>query len=136
MKRILLDTNAYAAFRRGDADAVAIMRRAPEIALCPTVIGELLSGFACGSRTARNRRELADFIHTPRVRLLAVDADTSEHYASIFALLRKKGQPIPTNDLWIAATAIQHGYAIFSLDQHFAAIDNLIAGQSLDDLLP
>lgn len=136
MKRILLDTNAYVAFKRGDTEAVAVLRRAPEIALCPTVLGELLAGFACGNRNARNRRELSEFLRTPRVRVLGVDAETAEHYASAFALLRRKGRPVPTNDLWIAATALQHGYAVFSLDTHFTAIENLIAGSALADFLP
>jgi tRNA(fMet)-specific endonuclease VapC len=55
LKRILLDTSAYVAFKRGDPDVNAVLRRAPEIALCPTVLGELLGGFACGSHAARNR---------------------------------------------------------------------------------
>jgi tRNA(fMet)-specific endonuclease VapC len=136
VKPILLDTNAYVAFRRGDPAAVAVLRRAPEIALCPTVLGELLAGFTCGSHNARNRRSLADFLVRPRVRVLEVDTSTAEHYASVFALLRRKGRPVPTNDIWIAATALQHGYAVYSLDEHFAAIDNLIVGAELSAFLP
>jgi tRNA(fMet)-specific endonuclease VapC len=132
----MLDTSAYVALKRGDRDVLAILRRAPEIALCPTVLGELLGGFACGSHAARNRRELDVFIHTPRVRLQAIDAETAEHYAAIFANLRRKGRPVPTNDMWIGAVAIQHGYAVLSLDAHFAAMDNLICGSKIDDFLP
>lgn len=136
MKRILLDTNAYVAFKRGDANVLAVLRRAPEIGLCPTVLGELLAGFACGSRAARNRRELDEFMRTPRIRALSVDAETAEHYAAIFASLRRKGRPVPTNDLWIAAVAMQYGYAVFSLDVHFGEMEGLIAGRHLDDFLP
>ena len=136
MKRILLDTNAYAAFKRGEPHAIAVLRRAPEIGLCPIVLGELLAGFALGTRTARNRRELAEFMASPRVRQLPLDAETAEHYAALFASLRKKGRPMPTNDLWIAATALQHGLAIYSLDAHFREMDNLIVGSTLEDFLP
>ncbi len=136
MKRILIDTNAYAAFKRGDPQALAVLRRAPEIGLCPTVLGELLAGFACGSQVARNRRELDEFLRTPRVRQLAIDAETAEHYAAIFSGQRRKGRPVPTNDLWIAAVAMQHGYAVFSLDVHFTEMQNLIAGRQLEDFLP
>lgn len=136
MKRMLLDTSAYAAFKRGDPDVMAVLRRAPEIALCPTVLGELLGGFACGSQAARNRRELDAFIHTPRVRLPAIDAETAEHYAAIFASLRRKGRPVPTNDLWIGAVALQYGYAVLSLDSHFEAIENLISGSKIEHFLP
>jgi predicted nucleic acid-binding protein len=136
LRRVLSDTNAYAAFKRGDARALEIFRHAPEIALNATVMGELLAGFASGSRAAKNRRELAEFLHSPRVKQLAVDAETAEHYAVLFAGLRKKGRPVPTNDLWIAASAMQHGYAVFSFDKHFAEMENLIMGSSLDDFLP
>lgn len=136
VKRVVLDTSAYVAFKRGEPDSVAVLRRAPGIALCPTVMGELLAGFACGSEVARNRRELAEFLQSPRVELLEINAETAEHYASAFALLRRKGRPVPTNDLWIAATALQHGYAVLTRDKHFGEIDNLISGSALADFLP
>ena len=136
MRRILIDTNAYAAFKRGDAQTLEVFRHAPEIALNATVMGELLAGFASGSHAAKNRRELAEFLHSPRVRQLAVDAETAEHYAVLFAGLRKKGRPVPTNDLWIAASAMQHGYAVFSFDKHFTDMDNLLVGSLLEDFLP
>jgi tRNA(fMet)-specific endonuclease VapC len=136
MRRVLIDTNAYTAFKQGAPEAIAVLRHAPEIALCSTVLGELLAGFACGTQAARNRRELADFIATPRVRQLPVDADTAEYYATLFASLRRKGRPVPTNDLWIAASALQHGFALFSLDAHFREMENLIVGSRLEEFLP
>ncbi len=136
MRRILIDTNAYAAFKRGDARTLDVFRHAPEIALNATVMGELLAGFASGSHAARNRRELAEFLQSPRVRQLVVDAETAEHYAVLFAGLRKKGRPVPTNDLWIAASAMQYGYAVFSFDKHFSEMENLIVGSRLEDFLP
>lgn len=136
MKRILLDTSAYVAFKRGDPEAVAVLRRAPGIGLCAIVIGELLAGFACGRQVTRNRRELAEFLASPRVEILPTDAETAEHYASAFALLRRQGRPIPTNDLWIAATALQYGYAVLTRDAHFSAVENLLCGSTLADFLP
>ncbi len=67
VKDILLDTNAYAAFKRDRAEALNIVRRAPRIALNSVVLGELLAGFAAGSREARNRAEL-------QTRLLQLDS--------------------------------------------------------------
>ena len=136
MRRILIDTNAYTAFKRGEARALEIVRHAPEIALSATVLGELLAGFANGGRAAKNRRELAEFLGSLRVRQLGVDAETAEHYALLFASLRRKGCPVPTNDLWIAASAMQYGYAVFSFDKHFAEMENLITGTVLEDFLP
>jgi predicted nucleic acid-binding protein len=133
---ILLDTNAYAAFKRGDAEAVAILRTAETIGFSAVVLGELLSGFALGNREADNRRELSEFLASPRVTLLPVTEDTAGFYARVYQGLRRKGKPIPTNDLWIAATALQHGFAVFSHDRHFAEIDGLLTGQQLADFLP
>lgn len=136
MKSILVDTNAYAAFKRGDAEAIAILRAADTIGLSAVVLGELLSGFALGAREADNRRELSEFLASPRVSLLPVTEDTAGFYARVYQGLRRKGKPIPTNDLWIAATALQHGFAVFSYDRHFAEIDGLLTGQELANFLP
>ena len=131
---ILLDTNAYAAFKRGDGEAVAILQQAPMIGLNAVVLGELLAGFAAGTRTAENRKELAEFLAMQQVRILPVDGVTAEHYATVYVALRGIGRPIPTNDLWVAATALQHRLALFSLDHHFRLVDQLQTGSTLADL--
>jgi tRNA(fMet)-specific endonuclease VapC len=68
-----LDTNAYAAFKRGAEEAVEILRRTEFIGVNAVVLGELLGGFAAGQREAENRRELNAFLNSPRVEFLAVD---------------------------------------------------------------
>ncbi len=136
MNPILVDTNAYVAFKRGDAEAVAILRTADTIGVSTVVLGELLSGFALGAREADNRRELNEFLASPRVMLLPITGDTAGFYAHVCRQFRRKGKPIPTNDLWIAATALQRGFALFSHDRHFAEIDGLLTGQQLVDFLP
>lgn len=136
MRQILLDTNAYAAFKRGNQEALDILRHAQFVGISSVVLGELLSGFAAGRREAENRRELKMFLDSPRVRVLLVDEGTAEFYARTYVGLKRKGTPIPTNDLWVAATALQHGVAIFSYDQHFQAIDGVIVGSRLSDFLP
>lgn len=136
MKKILLDTNAYAAFKRGDRDAVEILRRVETIGVSTIVLGELLSGFAAGSREVDNRRELSAFLDSPRVVIFPVDEDTAEFYAHTYLGLKRKGKPIPTNDLWIAATALQYGLAVFTHDQHFLEVEGLITGSRMTDFLP
>lgn len=136
MKKILLDTNAYAAFKRGDQDAVEILRRVETIGISTIVLGELLRGFAVVSRQVDNRRELSAFLDSPRVVIFPVDEDTAEFYAHTYLGLKRKGKPIPTNDLWIAATALQHGLAVFTHDQHFLEIEGLITGSRMTDFLP
>jgi tRNA(fMet)-specific endonuclease VapC len=96
MNDILLDTNAYAAFKQGQPEAVEIVQRAAQIALSSIVLGELLAGFAVGSRESTNRAELQQFLSVERVRLLVVDEITAEYYATVYRILRSKGRPIPT----------------------------------------
>jgi predicted nucleic acid-binding protein len=135
VREILLDTNAYSAFKRNAPDAVEIIRHAPVIGINSIVLGELLGGFAAGKREAINRQELKQFLGSKRVRLLAVDESTAEYYAMVYRNLRQKGQPIPTNDMWIAATALQHGLALFTYDGHFQHVDGLKSGNHLSDFI-
>ena len=136
MRPILIDTNAYTAFMRGEADTVEVLAHGESLYLSSVVLGELLAGFAAGSREARNRMELSRFLDSPRVQVLPVTADTADSYALIYAALRRKGQPIPTNDLWIAASALEHNAMLLTKDAHFLQIDGLRSGQSMADFLP
>jgi len=136
VRPIALDTNAYAAFKRGDAAIVAVLQHAPSIIVCTTVLGELLGGFAAGKRENANRSELTQFINVPRVKVVPVIAATADLYALVYAALRRRGQPIPTNDLWIAASCLEHGAALLTLDAHFKSIDGLRTGTQLEEFIP
>lgn len=136
MRSIAVDTNAYAAFKRGDAAILEVLRHAPEILVCTTVLGELLAGFAAGTRESVNRRELRQFLDSPRVRSVPCGDATADSYALVYAALRRMGQPIPTNDLWIAASCLEHGAALLTLDAHFSHVGGLRCGSRLDDFVP
>jgi tRNA(fMet)-specific endonuclease VapC len=82
-------------------------------------LGELRTGFLLGGRQRRNELELDAFLDNPVVQVLTVDSETSRHYAEIVADLRKAGTPIPTNDIWIAATAARNGATVLTCDGHF-----------------
>ena len=125
--RILLDTSAYIAFLKGHPGIKQAIQKADEINLNPVVMGELLAGFMKGRRASQNREILQEFMESPRVRLMAIDEETSERYASIFNYLREKGTPIPTNDLWIAATAMQYGLRVVTTDRHFQQVPQVMA---------
>lgn len=125
MSALLVDTNVYSGLLRGAPGAVRTLRRVAEIHLPLIVLGELLAGFAAGSRNAKNREELARFMASPRVHLLLPDSKTADHYADVYATLRKQGTPIPTNDLWIAALARQHRLPLLSYDDHFSVVPGL-----------
>ena len=126
MKRLLLDTSAYAAFMRGDGEAVHVLREADEIYLNAIVLGEMLAGFMGGGRQDKNEKELTRFLESPRVNLIDVNESTAERYAVIFTTLREAGTPIPTNDLWIAASAMQYGLRLLTLDSHFTRVPQIL----------
>jgi predicted nucleic acid-binding protein len=78
-------------------------------------------------------KELDAFLDNSRVGEINIDSETSEFYATIYRALRTKGKPIPTNDMWIAASALQHGLALCSLDAHFHNIDGIILEHPVSD---
>lgn len=126
MKRILIDTNSYAAFKRDDPIAVNTLKTVEYIGVNIIVLGEVLSGFKGGSKEARNRKELEQFLDSPRVHVVQMDEETAEFYAKIYWDLKKKGKPIPTNDIWVAASAMRYGLALFTFDDHFNNINGLL----------
>jgi tRNA(fMet)-specific endonuclease VapC len=126
MKKVLIDTNIYSLAMRGNAEVVAALRKIDLIGFSAISIGELFSGFKGGNRESRNKEELNIFLDSPRVALHPIDEGTAEFYASILHDLREAGTPIPTNDIWIAAVAFQHGYKIFSKDNHFNLVPGLV----------
>ena len=133
IRSIALDTNAYAAFKRGVPEAAEIIRHVPLVGISSIVLGELLAGFAAGTRETENRRELEQFLGSDRVRLFAVGQITAGYYATVYQGLRRKGRPIPTNDMWLAATALEHNLAVFSYDDHFGLVDHVVSGRHLAD---
>ena len=126
MRRVLLDTSAYSGYMRGHPQLQDPVQRASEIHLNAVVVGELLAGFKKGSRARQNEERLRRFIITSRVRILSVEEETAVRYAAVTDYLRLQGTPIPTNDLWIAATASQHGLRVLTSDEHFLRVPQII----------
>ena len=126
MNKILIDTNIYSSALRGETEVVRVLKRVSHIGISAVSLGELLSGFRGGNREQENREELAFFLDSPRVVLYGIDQDTAEYYCVVLNQLKKRGTPIPTNDIWIAATAFQHGLQLYTLDGHFTKIEGLL----------
>ena len=126
MKKVLIDTNIYSMAMKGDVNVVNTLRKIDRIGFSAISIGELFSGFKGGSREAGNREELNFFLDSPRVVVHPIDEGTADFYASILNNLKAAGTPIPTNDIWIAAIAFQHGYKMYSKDKHFDLIPGLL----------
>ena len=102
------------------------LQRAESIYLTPVVLAELKSGFLGGSRRAENERLLERFVESVRVRVADIDRETAVRYAEIFQFLKKQGTPVPTNDVWIAASAMQFGLRVLTTDVHFQRIPQVI----------
>jgi tRNA(fMet)-specific endonuclease VapC len=122
MKKIMLDTNAYSAFMRGDESVLSALGSADTVYLSIFVIGELLAGFKGGRKENENRTFLEQFKEKPTVKILLGTEDTAEIFASVKAALKKAGTPVPINDIWIASHAMESGAQLVTFDGHFKAI--------------
>lgn len=120
---MILDTNALSAVADNDPVAVRIFSQSTSIELPVIVLGEYSFGIAQSRRYHEYEKWLEELIVATRV--LSVDRETSSHYAKIRVELKKAGQPIPSNDLWIAALCRQHRFPLMSQDKHFDTVQNL-----------
>lgn len=125
MLDIFLDTNSYSALVRGDERVLRAVREATRVAMSPIVVGELITGFRGGNRQKKNREILKRFLAEYRVSTPPVTEQTAELFAEILSTLRARGLPIPTNDIWIAAQALEARAALVSFDRHFERIGAL-----------
>ena len=126
MSSLLIGTNIYTHALKGDSQVVSALQKASTIAITSISLGELLSGFKGGNQEHKNRAELEEFLDAPRVSLYGVTENTAEFYAAILNRLKEAGTPIPTNDIWIAAVAFEHGFKLYSKDRHFQYVQGLI----------
>ena len=124
--KLLLDTNAYTALMRGDAAVAAKVQRSEGICMSAVVVGELLLGFRLGARFSQNQQQMERFMDNPYVEFLPVTRLTTEHFASLAATLKRRGTPLPTNDIWIAAQALERGAVLLSDDAHFGQVDGIL----------
>lgn len=122
--RLLLDTNAVVALFRQDAAIQQRLTAAAEVFLPITVVGELHYGAENSTRPADNHDQVDQFAASSSI--LTCDLATARHYGKIKHGLRGKGRPIPENDIWIAAVALQYGLTVVSRDQHFREVDGLL----------
>ena len=124
--RVLLDSNAYTLLMRGHGEVAELVRRAEEVLFSAVVVGELMYGFRHGTHFERNSAELRSFLDNPYSTFVDVGSVTADRYSRIAASLRAKGCPIPTNDVWIAAHAMETGADLISADTHFEHVDGIV----------
>lgn len=126
MSRLLVDTSAYSAWVKGLEPVKAPLQRAAEVYVSVVVLGELTAGFRAGNRSDANEERLRLFLAGPRVQVLGIDEGTVPTYAAIYHELRRRGTPVGLNDVWIAATAYQHGLRVLTLDTDFQKIPHVL----------
>ena len=124
--KICLDTNAYTEFKKGSSALTNLIETANEIFIPIAVLGELFAGFYLGSKTQHNVAELNEFLDLPGVPLVEANRDIAHRYGLLVRDLSKKGTPIPTNDVWIAASTFETGSHLVSYDRHFDKIPGLV----------
>jgi tRNA(fMet)-specific endonuclease VapC len=122
---LALDTSGYALFDAGFVPAIEHMERAAHLVIPTIVLGELLSGFRKGSRARHNLARLEKFVATFDIEYLDVTRTVADRYAQIHDQLRRRGTPIPTNDLWIAACCVAADAALLTADPHFQHVEHL-----------
>jgi predicted nucleic acid-binding protein len=114
---VILDTNALSAFVDGDPDVGGLLRRETRAAIPVIVLGEFRYGIAASRHRAAYEAWLDS--HLSDFEVLDLTDDTAVVYAAVRVALKRAGQPIPANDAWIAALALQHALPILSRDEHF-----------------
>lgn len=126
--RVAIDTNRLTDLFRGDTELAAQLAVCDEVWLPLTVVGEIKAGFYGGANGRRNELLLHLLLSKPTVHVLLPDMATAHHYARVFVQLKEAGTPIPDNDLWIAAMALQNELTLITRDQHFKRIPQLPLG--------
>lgn len=124
--RLALDTNRYSDLCRGDTWVAETIELADLVFVPFVVLAELRAGFAFGSQVPQNEAVLRRFLMKPNVEVLYADDQTTHHYANVYRQLRKQGTPIPVNDMWVAALALQYSLTLFARDAHFDHLPQLV----------
>ena len=125
MKNILLDTNCYSAYLTGDERVLNVLVEAESVYMSIFVLGELFAGFRGGSKMQQNLDYLKRFLAKKTVKILDATMETAEIFGDLKEKLKKNGSPIPINDVWIAAHALETSSVLITYDAHFQNITGL-----------
>jgi tRNA(fMet)-specific endonuclease VapC len=124
--RVALDTNRLTDLFQGDSELADRLGECDEVWLPLMVLAEIKAGFYGGSQQHRNETLLQSFLAKPTVGIMLPARETAEHYARLFVQLKRAGTPIPDNDLWIAALALEHDLQLITRDHHFKSVPQLL----------
>ena len=122
MKSLVLDSNALIALFDGDEEAREIISSAEKILVPAVVLGEVQLGINNTKRGRTTQKALEKFLDQPFVEVLNVGPETASCFVTVMKYLMEHGTPIPTDDVWIAAGALETGSVLLTRDGHFANI--------------
>jgi tRNA(fMet)-specific endonuclease VapC len=123
--RVALDTNRLTDLFQGDANLASFLGSCDEVWIPFVVLAEMKAGFYGGTRQIQNEVLLSNLLRRETVAILYADRETAEHYARLFVQLKRAGTPVPDNDLWIAALAMEHDLALIARDRLFDYVPQL-----------
>ncbi len=126
--RVALDTNRLTDLFQGDRALAQRLGACEEVWIPLVVLAEIKAGFYGGARPHQNETLLRELLAKTTVGVLLPSRETAEHYARLFVQLKRAVTPIPDNDLWIAALALEHDLLLITRDQHFQRIPQLLRG--------
>lgn len=123
--RLLLDSNCFIDFCTGDQEIAERLESTAELGIPFVVMAEIRAGAMLAKRGQEQARVMIELLQQPGVSAVHSTEATTHHYATLYAQLRKAGTPIPMNDLWIAALALERDFVLYTRDAHFDAIPQL-----------
>lgn len=126
MNGLLVDTSALSAYFRNNSGVARAIQSSPLLFLNSVILGESHCGYRAGRDRERNEALLCNFMKSSRVDVLPVTKETAIRYSKLWYHARSTGKPIPQNDLWIAATAWEHGLELLTLDAHFLNLPQIL----------
>ena len=121
--KVLLDTNIVIAFFANENIVVQNLKLTEKFFIPAIVLGELYFGAGKSKRRMQNIERIDELVATTTI--LGTDTDTARYYGQMKTKLRQKGKPIPENDIWIAALALQHDLMLITRDAHFEHVEDL-----------
>ncbi len=120
---VCLDSSAYIEMIRGNRAVAEFLGGCESIVVPAAVVGELTEGFCATKDESKHHVALGRFLDRENVRFRPADYPVAMRYGFVARQLRRKGTPLPVNDVWIAATALEEGASVVSYDHHFDALD-------------
>lgn len=124
--RVALDTHRLIDLFQGDAALAGLLEACDEVWIPLVVLAEIKAGFYGGTQQHRNEALLQRFLAKGTTGVLTPSRETAEHYARLFVQLKRAGTPVPDNNLWIAALALEHDLRLITRDRHFERIPQLM----------